>query len=102
MFFIISQIVIIHDKPDDNIGDSLSSWISHNEISSKDVYFNDRKLSYYSGFFPYDSSIISYRIFDYLIINPKFHIEVSLKNYHVIKYFPDYSKPKVIIYKRSY
>ena len=102
-FFIISQIIIIMEKSGNNFGNSVSEWIIDQEISTEKIYFNDRRLAYYSGIFPYEFSKIDYLVHEYLIIDLKSHFsEASLKSYQAAKYIPDYNNPKVIIYKRSY
>ena len=82
-----------------------SRWIKDSQIDLNTLYFDDRRIAFYSGLLPYDIYDIDVALANNQITNFVVHKEYFQKLYNSpdlssIKYFPSEDKAKLIIFKR--
>ena len=105
IIFFTSFLFILFDSKNVDIDRSLSEWLLENQITLDYIYFDDRRVAFYSGKFPYELVDIDEGLsdikFKYFVIHERnFNKFDSALDFLPFKYFPSINNPKLIIYKR--
>lgn len=93
------------DKSGEHFEKMAGNWVKSNQFNIDDIYFNQNRIAYYSGFLGYDildlDTVLEKMSYEYLMIryDQNFIIK-KIPHYNAIEYFPSKEKPKVIVYKR--
>jgi hypothetical protein len=106
LFFLFIASVV-YDKPKENYEQNVGNWIKLNHLNLEDVYFNDRRIAYYSGLIEHhilDKKIaINSAQYEYIVIKytKSERIEEQIPKYRPIKYFPSLNDPRIVIFRKK-
>ena len=98
---------ILIDNPKNKTFDIVAIELAmQEEPSLNNIYFNDKRVAFYSGLIAFDSIDLSTAIdvikYPILVIKyGRFEKVLTIPNYKVLHYVPSKDNPRLIIYQRE-